>query len=129
MAINEEDIIYVLTKTDVEDIAKDIGITKLTELHYQKVQQFFDSYVDGPYNWTDAVSDGLRDAEEELRGGYNHVSENKDEISRRIVEPRASPLLNSSGRVLVSPPIRLKLSARNKHPLAPFLNIPDRHAR
>ena len=81
MAINEEDVIYILTKADVEDIAKDIGITKLTELHYQKAQQFFDSFVDGPYNWTNAVSDGLRDAEEELRGGYGNVAEEKVESS------------------------------------------------
>jgi hypothetical protein len=81
MAINEDDVIYILTKADVEDIAKDIGITKLTELHYQKAQQFFDSFVDGPYDWTDAVSDGLRDAEEELRGGYGDVPDKKQEVS------------------------------------------------
>jgi len=81
MAINEEDVIYILTKADVEDIAKDIGITKFTELHYLKAQQFFDSFVDGPYDWTDAVSDGLRDAEEELRGGYGDVPDKKQEVS------------------------------------------------
>jgi hypothetical protein len=74
MAINAEDVIYILTKADVEDIAKDIGITKLTELHYQKAQQFFDSFVDG-------LSDGLRDAEEELRGAYGDVPEKKEEVS------------------------------------------------
>ena len=79
MAINEEDVVYILTKADVEDIAKQIGITKLTELHYQKAQQFFDSFVDGPYDLTDAVSDGLRDAE--LRGGYGDVPDKKQEVS------------------------------------------------
>ena len=29
MAINEEDVIYILTKADVEDIAKDIGNASL----------------------------------------------------------------------------------------------------
>ena len=77
MAINEEDIVYILTRADVEDIAKSIGIKKLIELHYQKAQEFFESFVDGIYNWTDAVSDGLRDAEEGLRGGYDDVSEKK----------------------------------------------------
>jgi len=75
MAINEEDIIYILTKTDVEDVAKTIGITKLTELHYRKAQEFLLSFVaDGTYYWASAISDGLRDAEEELRGGYADVA-------------------------------------------------------
>ena len=78
MAINDADVIYILTKADVEDIAKTIGIGKLTKLHYQKAQKFFESFVaDGTYNWANALGDGLRDAEEELRGGYGTVSEKK----------------------------------------------------
>ncbi len=82
MGINRKDVIYILTKTDVEDCAKAIGIKKLTELHYQKAQHFFEGFVaDGTYNWADALTDGLRDAEEELRGGYGNVSEKKEEVS------------------------------------------------
>jgi hypothetical protein len=70
MAIKRKDVIYILTKTDVEDCAKAIGIKKLTELHYQKAQKFFEGFVaDSTYNWADALTDGLRDAEEELRAG------------------------------------------------------------
>jgi hypothetical protein len=68
MAINEEDVIYILTKSDVEDCAKAIGIKKLTELHYQKAQKYLEGFVaDGTYNWADALTDGLRTAEAELR--------------------------------------------------------------
>ena len=82
MAINEEDVIYILTKTDVEDIAETIGIKNLTKLHYRKAQKFFESFVaDGTYNWASALSDGLRDAEEEIRGGYGDVPEKKEEVS------------------------------------------------
>ncbi len=81
MAINEQDVVYILTKADVEDIASSIGIKKLTELHYQKAQEFFESFVNGTYSWTDAVSDGLQDAEEELRGGYDDCLRKKEEVS------------------------------------------------
>ena len=82
MAIIQEDIIYMLTKTDVEDIAEIIGIKKLTKLHYQTAKKFFESFVaDGTYNWASALSDGLRDAEEELRGGFGNVAEEKAEVS------------------------------------------------
>ena len=83
MAINEEDVIYILTKADVEDVAKRIGIKTLTELHYRKAQEFFVSFVAdrGTYYWASAITDGLRDAEEELRGGYGDVPEKKEEVS------------------------------------------------
>jgi len=82
MAINKEDVIYILTKADVEDVASRIGIKTLTELHYQKAQEFLRSFVaEGPYNWDGAITDGLRDAEEELRGGYGDVPDKKQEVS------------------------------------------------
>jgi len=79
MAINRKDVIYILTKTDVEDCAKAIAIEKLTELHYQKAQHFFEGFVAD--NWADVLTDGLRDAEEELRDGYGDVPEKKEEVS------------------------------------------------
>jgi hypothetical protein len=75
MAINKKDVIYILTKTDVEDCAKAIGIKKLTELHYRKAQHFFEGCVAG--NWADVLTDGLREAEEELRGVNAGVSEKR----------------------------------------------------
>jgi hypothetical protein len=45
MAINKKDVIYILTRTDVEVCAKAIGIKKLTELHYRKAQKFFEGFV------------------------------------------------------------------------------------
>ena len=82
MAVNEKDVIYILTKVDVDDCAKAIGIKKLTELHYQKAQESFDCFVAcGLRNWVDALTDGLRDAEEELRGGYGNAPEKKEEVS------------------------------------------------
>jgi len=75
MAINQKDVIYILTKTDVEDCAKAIGIKKLTELHYQKAQHFFEGFAAD--HWADALTDGLRDAEEELRGVNVDVSKKR----------------------------------------------------
>jgi hypothetical protein len=81
MAINEEDVIYILTKTDVQDAAESIGIEELTELHYRKAKESFEHFVAGGlFNWADAFIDGLRDAEEELREPDADVSEN-DKIS------------------------------------------------
>ena len=80
MAINEEDIIYILTRSDVDDTAESIGIEELTELHYRKAKESFEHFVAGGlFNWADALIDGLRDAEEELRGGCPDASE-KDKI-------------------------------------------------
>jgi hypothetical protein len=54
----------------------------LTKLHYRKAQKFFESFVaDGTYTWASALSDGLRDAEEELQGGYGDVPEKKEGVS------------------------------------------------
>jgi hypothetical protein len=65
----------------VEDCAKDIGIEKLTELHYRKAKESFECLVAGGlFNWADALIDGLRDAEEELRGLDADVAE-KGKIS------------------------------------------------
>jgi len=81
MAINRKDVIYILTKVDVEDCAKAIGIKKLTELHYQKAQKSLECFVaDGTYNWVDALTDGLQNAEAELRSLNADVSE-KGKIS------------------------------------------------
>jgi len=78
MAINGKDVIYILTKVDVENCAKDIGIKKLTQLHYQKAQEFFEGFVaNSMYDWADALTDGLRDAEEELRGVNADVSKKR----------------------------------------------------
>ena len=70
MADKQEDIIYILTKEDVDDVAKQIGLSNLTDDHYRMAQKYFESFCDGPYSWFDAISDGLHDAEKELRGEY-----------------------------------------------------------
>ena len=70
MADKQEDIIYSLTKEDVDDVAKQIGLSNLTDEHYRMAQKYFESFCDGPYSWFDAISDGLHDAEKELRGEY-----------------------------------------------------------
>ncbi len=70
MADKQEDIIYSLTKEDVDDVAKQIGLSNLTDDHYRMAQKYFESFCDGPYSWFDAISDGLHDAEKELRGEY-----------------------------------------------------------
>jgi len=71
MAINEDDIIYVLTKEDVDGVAKTIGLSKLTHEHYRMAQKYIQSFCgDGAYSWENAISDALKDVEEELRGEY-----------------------------------------------------------
>ena len=62
--------IYVLTKEDVDGVAKTIGLSKLTHEHYRMAQKYIQSFCgDGAYSWENAISDALKDADEELRGG------------------------------------------------------------
>jgi hypothetical protein len=72
MAIDEDDIIYVLTKEDVEGVAKTIGLSKLTPEHYRMAEKYIQSFCsDGVYTWVNAFTDALKDVEEEHRGGYS----------------------------------------------------------
>jgi len=72
MTYNDEDIIYVFTKTDVEDVAKEIGIRNLTDEHYRKAEKYLTSLCsDGAYTWTDAIADALKDAERELQDRHS----------------------------------------------------------
>lgn len=78
MAINEEDIIYVLTKTDVEDVAKEIGIRNLTDEHYRKAEKYLSSLCsDGAYTWVNAITDALEDAEREQRDRHSKPVQGK----------------------------------------------------
>ena len=71
MAIKEDDIIYVLTKEDVDGVAKSIGLSKLTDAHYRMARKYIESFCGDPvYDWENAISDALKDAEKELRGEY-----------------------------------------------------------
>ena len=82
MAINEENIIYMLTKADVEDAAEAIGLEKLTELHYRKAKEAFGYFVArGLFTWADALGEGLRDAEEELLDEYDEVPEKNAKLN------------------------------------------------
>ena len=82
MAINEDDIIYVLTKEDVDGVAKTIGLSKLSDVHYRMARKYIHSFCsDGVYTWVNAFIDALKDADEELRGGYGNVAEEKEEVS------------------------------------------------
>ena len=64
MEYKDEDIIYILTKTDVDNIARVMGLKNLTAEHYRQVRKFF-GYLctDGPYTWRNAIEDGLKLAE------------------------------------------------------------------
>ncbi len=74
MAINDDNIIYVLTKEDVDDVAKKIGISNLTDRHYRMAEKYISSFCsDGPYTWVNAISDALHDAEKERKGEYPDV--------------------------------------------------------
>jgi hypothetical protein len=70
MAIKEDDIIYLLTKEDVDGVAKDIGLSNLTDAHYRMARKFIESFCGDPvYDWENAIADGLKEAERELQGG------------------------------------------------------------
>jgi len=72
MAINEDDIIYVLTKEDVDGVAKTIGLNNLTDGHYRMARKYMESFCgDSAYDWELAITDALKDAERELQGGYS----------------------------------------------------------
>ena len=52
MAINEDDIIYVLTKEDVDGVAKTIGLSNLTYDHYRMARKYIESFCGDPvYDW------------------------------------------------------------------------------
>jgi hypothetical protein len=72
MAINEEDIIYILTKEDVDGVAKTIGLSNLTYDHYRMAQKYIESFCSNPgYDWVNAITDALQYVEKELRGVYS----------------------------------------------------------
>jgi len=72
MAINEDDIIYVLAKEDVDGVAKTIGLSNLTDEHYRMARKYMESFCgDSAYDWELAITDALKDAERELQGGYS----------------------------------------------------------
>jgi hypothetical protein len=72
MAIKEDDIIYILTKEDVDDVAKHIGLSNLTDDHYQMARKFIESFCGDPvYDWVNAITDALKEAERERQGGYS----------------------------------------------------------
>ena len=74
MAIKDDDIIYVLTKEDVDDVAEKIGISNLTKEHYRMAEKYVSSFCsDGAYTWVNAISDALRDAEMERTGKYPDI--------------------------------------------------------
>ena len=71
MAINEDDIIYVLTKEDVDGVAKTIGLSKLTHEHYRMAQKYIQSFCsDGVYTWVNAFTDALKDRRGTPRRGF-----------------------------------------------------------
>src|SRR5712691_2824130 len=68
MAINEDDIIYVLTKEDVDGVAKTIGLSNLTDEHYRMARKYMENFCgDSAYDWELAITDALKDAEREIR--------------------------------------------------------------
>jgi hypothetical protein len=72
MAIKQDDIIYVLTKEDVDDVAKSIGLSKLTDEHYRMARKYIQSFCgDGAYSWENAISDALKEVEEERQGKHS----------------------------------------------------------
>ncbi len=61
----DEDIIYVITKSDVDDVGKTIGLSKLTDRHYQTARKYLISFCgDGMYTTVTAIADALKSAED-----------------------------------------------------------------
>lgn len=68
MVYKREDIIYVLTKDDVRMTAQALGIRKLTDEHYRMAQKYVEAFCgDGMYTWSDAITDALKDVEDERK--------------------------------------------------------------
>lgn len=68
MVYKREDIIYVLTKDDVRMAAQALGIRKLTDEHYRMAQKYVEAFSgDGMYTWSDAITDALKDVEDERK--------------------------------------------------------------
>ncbi len=68
MVYKREDIIYVLTRDDVRMTAQALGIRKLTGEHYRMAQKYVEAFWgDGMYTWSDAITDVLKEVEDERR--------------------------------------------------------------
>ncbi len=92
MADKQEDIIYKLTKEDVDDVAKQIGLSNLTDEHYRMARKYFESFCDGP-----ARIRGLTPFPTDCTtlkrnfGASIRILTRKNNL--RMMEPHASPLL------------------------------------
>ena len=63
MIYKDEDIIYILTKEDVDCVARELGMAKPTEEQYRMARKYVESFCgEGVYTWRDAIADALRDA-------------------------------------------------------------------
>ena len=69
MTYQDTDIIYILTKEDVDMVAKRLGMGKLTDEHYRMARKAVEHFCgDGIYSWSDAIADGLREADKAPSG-------------------------------------------------------------
>ena len=63
MTYKDEDIIYILTKDDVDEVAKELGMGKPTEAQYRLARKYIENFCgEGVYIWKDALVDALREA-------------------------------------------------------------------
>ena len=78
MTHKRDDVIYMHTKEDVDDVAESLKIRKLTEEHYRQAQKFIERFCeDGAYTWWGAIADALRYVEEELQAPSQEESGSK----------------------------------------------------
>lgn len=61
MTYKEEEIIYILTTKDVDDVARELHIPRPSKSQYQAVRRSVErSFAYGPNNWHEAIGVALK---------------------------------------------------------------------
>lgn len=69
MTYKDRDVIYILTREDVDHVARELIMRKPTEEQYRVVRKYIeDFYGQGDHNWHDAIADALSEAAGQLNG-------------------------------------------------------------
>lgn len=65
MTYKDDDIIYILTTEDVNNVARDLHIRRPGRDQYRFVRKYIERlFAEGPLNWHDAIADALSEMPE-----------------------------------------------------------------
>lgn len=60
MTYRHQEVIYILTTEDVNDVARELNMPRPSKRHYQSIRRSVErSFAYGPMNWHDAIVEAL----------------------------------------------------------------------